>query len=949
MLRRSEPRRRRPPRLYTPLVLLCVSFLQPLRAQQLPLVHYGIRDGLPSSYVSALALGGDGLIWMASSAGLVRYDGVEFCVWRQKDGLLAESPDDVAVDGDGRVWMIYVGTGIQYMDRHGTLLTLPDTPLIHGDRIPLIRRRDDGSILALGKMGYYAVSHEGLSGPFHPLPEGGPIDAIVDLPGRGLLIATTEGAFLDSCGQVRRIPLPYDLMGGFEIDVLAIRDGTVWCYGHHGWVASWDGFSSRAFRLPFPVGRDPPLSITMELDAAGALWIASYQGLYRVHEGCAEVFTEAEGLSSSWISDLLIDSDGVLWCATEAGLDKLSHPAFVNYTSRADLPVNAVWAMEELRDGSVWLGTNNGIVAIDTAGAPRVLTARDGLPEESIVDLKAGDDGVWVLGFNGVCRWSEGRFRPYPYAPFRRILLRSILPVHASEVWIATSGGLFCLDPRSGQFTEHRFHRQVSIQEIRRVVPRSAGGWWVLGSRLWIWRENGSAEEVSLPEWVGDSRVSSIHDQDGHVFLVTSQGIAVRDGEGWTRLQVGDLIPFDAVRARDGTYWIGCSAGIAMHDGVKARSFGYYDGVAVEECNGNAALLARDGRVWLAGKNVTVVNPGWIVTPSPPRPLIVEGRADDAVEAFPTVFHCRSRDHSVHFRLACPSFFNEQEIGFRYRLQGFDTAWNPLERGAPVRYTRLPPGHYELNVQARQKHGEWDGPELVLPVEVAPAWWQTALARAGFGFGLVGVGFAAAFWRVRHLEAQRRRLRRLVAEQTVEITRQRDHLAELARVDELTGLPNRRTLNERVEMELVRAERYGRPVSLMIFDLDHFKTINDSAGHATGDAALRATASRGRSVIRDTDVLSRWGGDEFALLMPETDQATAVSICARLKSAVEVRSSTDAVPAFTISGGVATVTSFDDPVTAVDLLERADAALYRAKERGRNAIMHEMDRHPEGS
>ncbi|MCU0613265.1 MAG: hypothetical protein MUE60_15955, partial [Candidatus Eisenbacteria bacterium] len=91
----------------------------PLRAQELPLVHYGVREGLPSAFVNALALGAEGEIWIAGSSGVVRYDGVAFTSWRVADGLLEDSPNDIAVDGEGRVWILFADKGIQWLDTRG--------------------------------------------------------------------------------------------------------------------------------------------------------------------------------------------------------------------------------------------------------------------------------------------------------------------------------------------------------------------------------------------------------------------------------------------------------------------------------------------------------------------------------------------------------------------------------------------------------------------------------------------------------------------------------------------------------------------------------------------------------------------------------------------------------------------------------------------------------------
>lgn len=156
--------------------------------------------------------------------------------------------------------------------------------------------------------------------------------------------------------------------------------------------------------------------------------------------------------------------------------------------------------------------------------------------------------------------------------------------------------------------------------------------------------------------------------------------------------------------------------------------------------------------------------------------------------------------------------------------------------------------------------------------------------------------------------------------------------AEQARTDALTGLPNRRALLEELERELARRRRNGRPLALVMMDLDHFKQVNDLHGHPVGDAVLRETAGRLSSVTRQGETLGRIGGEEFAWLLPDTTPATAAE---RGRQAVADLDFAD-VGRCTISAGVSALTSEDLGVD--ELLRRADEALYRAKAAGRNTV-----------
>jgi len=170
------------------------------------------------------------------------------------------------------------------------------------------------------------------------------------------------------------------------------------------------------------------------------------------------------------------------------------------------------------------------------------------------------------------------------------------------------------------------------------------------------------------------------------------------------------------------------------------------------------------------------------------------------------------------------------------------------------------------------------------------------------------------------------------------LTDQNAELERLATTDGLTGLANRRRLFERLDQEVYRARRYGIALSVILLDIDHFKRVNDSWGHAVGDRVLREVARETQQLLHKTDLAGRYGGEEFVLLLPETDLAEAMSLAHRLNRhiartafALERGSSLSV----TVSAGVAAL--FPDESSEA-LIQRADRALYRAKEMGRDRV-----------
>ncbi len=156
----------------------------------------------------------------------------------------------------------------------------------------------------------------------------------------------------------------------------------------------------------------------------------------------------------------------------------------------------------------------------------------------------------------------------------------------------------------------------------------------------------------------------------------------------------------------------------------------------------------------------------------------------------------------------------------------------------------------------------------------------------------------------------------------------------LARTDSLTGLWNRRHFEDTLESEIVRAQRYGTPLSLLALDADHFKRVNDELGHHAGDAVLREIAQLIGTRIRRSDVLCRWGGEEFLVLVPGTGLRQAAVMAEKIRQAVAAHVVAQ-VGAVTVSIGVGELLPGE---TAETWLRRVDAALYDAKQQGRNRV-----------
>lgn len=202
--------------------------------------------------------------------------------------------------------------------------------------------------------------------------------------------------------------------------------------------------------------------------------------------------------------------------------------------------------------------------------------------------------------------------------------------------------------------------------------------------------------------------------------------------------------------------------------------------------------------------------------------------------------------------------------------------------------------------------------------------------------GMVVVVLLSSTFLTTRVQSTREHLRR----QKAELAQALEQIRQLATHDDLTGLLNRRAMLDRMQLEQHRSLRSGSPLLIAQLDIDHFKAVNDTHGHAAGDLVLQSFADTVRRNVRDTDVLARWGGEEFVLLLCDTPAADAVTLMERLRQAVQAMQ----VPVaqggqpitVTVSIGLARHAPAD-PLAGT--LERADRALYAAKAGGRNRVV----------
>lgn len=276
----------------------------------------------------------------------------------------------------------------------------------------------------------------------------------------------------------------------------------------------------------------------------------------------------------------------------------------------------------------------------------------------------------------------------------------------------------------------------------------------------------------------------------------------------------------------------------------------------------------------------------------------------------------------------------------RAELRAFPS---PLDEGLPRLVNELNPDLVLLGLEAPEQKGvdllralKAGAGESFLPVVMVASTGDRTARLTALRLGADDVVLRP--WDDEELVVRLQAMLRIKAQQD-RIAARSCELERLSVTDELTGLFNRRHFRERMREEFLRAERYGQPLSLLILDLDHFKAINDRFGHLAGDEVLRQASRLLPDCVRDSDVVSRFGGEEFTILLPQTGLSGSLTAAERILSAVRSHRFAvgDGFERLTASIGVSSYPN-RDVARAEDLLRTADQALYRAKRTGRDKI-----------
>jgi diguanylate cyclase (GGDEF)-like protein len=749
------------------------------------------------------------------------------------------------------------------------------------------------------------------------------------------------------------------------------------------WVGTGSGLDlfdreSRTFTHYRQDPRDPTsLSddhvISLGQDRGGVIWVGTRMaGVHKWNPlswqfgHVAPQPENPKGLGGGRVTSFAEDRTGTLWIGTMgAGLHSMDRTSGDMKAYRAEaknprgFPSDNVMALRHDHRGDLWIGTQD-------AGLVK-MSAADGSFTRFAFDAK-NPDGLGARGVTAILEDSERR------------------------LWVGTYGaGLERLDPETGRFTHYRFDRNdsasVSGDRIATMAEAADGRLWVAtmekGLNLFDPRtgrferfEHRPGDATSLPN---DAVHSLYVDVAGALWVGTHSGLSQlqADGRTFKTFTIRNGLASDVIYAiandRKGRLWLSTTNGLTAFDPrtKESVSYGVSNGLQASEYNLGAWYQSTSGELFFGGLNgFNAFVPDRIRQLGQAPPVVLTGLSVDHHPLGGPADETDSlrlgfRDKVLTFEFAALDFTAPDRNLYSYRLEGFDPEWVPLSGKRSVTYTNLNSGHYTFHLRAANSDGRWNEEGLSVAVDVAAPPWATPWAYTGYSLlfvgGLVGVArsqkrkFDKELEYARVLEFRVQERTRELSQRQLDLEKANDELARASITDSLTGLANRRFLTEYIEKEVALLHRrYNRladgpitadllDLAFVMIDLDHFKTINDSAGHAAGDAVLRQLRDLLESCSRNSDIIVRWGGDEFLLVARDLSGDGLLELAERVRSRVAqhvFEIGEGRVVRTTCSIGFACYPFFREQLDALSweqVISVADRALYVAKASGRNA------------
>jgi diguanylate cyclase (GGDEF)-like protein len=671
---------------------------------------------------------------------------------------------------------------------------------------------------------------------------------------------------------------------------------------------------------------------------------------------------------------VLEDHEGALWLGF-GGVGIVRWPGrhqWSAWTRDQGLPDDTVWQSARDREGRLWVGTSNGVGIWDPQTRTwRVLTEEDGIAGPGVWQMAEGQDGrMWTISRMGeLTRYDPVTLEPekVPVPGVEDGRMSRLTGGPDGTLWVSSYEHLFTVTLREGQMVFEPVAFPPEVSGCTKIVSVAPDGVVWTGGPAGLARFDGASwRHFSDRDGLRLNQLDfMVAPSGGDVWFVYQDLVGVAhlrladDGPQIRHFGTAQGLPSNTVYSLGldamGRLWAGGNAGLVVlgHDGP-IRVFNRNDGLIWDDLSSHSFLAEPDGSFFVGtSRGLAHFTPSAAVMEEKPPNVVItsavlggrERIGDGDVEV-------GYDERTFIVRYSGLTFRDPAAVRFRYRLVGLEEEFQETAM-RELRYPTLTAGSYRFEVLCRSASGLWSDRPAVFSFVVRPAWWGAWWTRA-CAVLLLCILVASVVWlSTRKLEADRRRLEAAVEERNAELARANRELEEMSYTDALTRTRNRRYFMTVILDEVARVMRLydertedeserNRDLVFYIVDIDWFKKVNDEHGHKAGDRVLSQVAGRINSALRQSDLLVRWGGEEFLIMCRDSEPSEGSGVARRILEAV------GGAP-FDLGGGGTIVRSCSvgwapfpwfaaatDVVSFETVIELADRALYLAKESGRD-------------
>jgi diguanylate cyclase (GGDEF)-like protein len=937
-------------RLAPILAVVVLALCVPMMSQVLPFETLGLKEGIPQSQVSALAQDHEGYLWVGTWGGLARFNGSNFKNFFREDGLHSTRIQELLAAKDGTLWIATVAGVSRWLNHRMEIL---DEPAVSAVRCRALaedaRRRiwigTDNGVVVFTKGGF-TLLHPGNGNK-------GPIVCDILADREGILVAADNGLWrYASDASPRAIPAPAGL-DATDFRALAVTAEGLWLgtNGNGAWLRDDAGWRKVA-----GAPASPRSVYSMAVEPSGTLYIATLDNgvfLKRAGHYSLEHWGVENGLPSNLVSVVLEDRESNVWIGTDiGGLARLSNLAVINHNEKQGLPSPCVFGISP-GDGpnSLWLGTMRGAVLYQVRPQPKILEtvrAWDGLTNEWVWKaLRTSDGTLWILTDTALQfrRKEEKAVRPLPAdVPYPRTNPYDMVLDKQGDLWVCgewSGGGLARRDASGHWRAWDRTAAGEPLLAVHHLARSRRGGIFAVAKSSFYYCDGDTVTPLETrthcPLESSVSITAIMEDSNGRLWAGNDAGLAVLEIDGrWLLLndRPGFINHHVFCIGEDwnGKVWVNTIRGVfCFAEDYQVKAFNPDDGLADWETNANGFYSDIRGDIWIGTvSGLSQYKPaGSGANTEPPRLVIENVRLPRRTLEYPRRLDLAWSERTLVLHVALLTFRSRNRTAFRYRMAELEADWQPPQSSGELRYTNLPAGDLALLLQPVNESGVW-GAVVKLPLRVRPPFWMTLGFRLGVLFLLL-LAFVAA-WRLRTL-----RLRRRNRELEAEVGKRTAELAYLASYDPLTALFNRRAILASLERELKPEKGFNRQLGCIMIDLNRFKQVNDTLGHAAGDRVLKEMAGKFQECLRQGDSLGRLGGDEFLLVLPGADSGALQAVYSRVaEQNCRAGSAGDPVIVSASCGGV--YVPADSAASSAAVLAQADDLLYQVKRAGRKGM-----------